>query len=115
MSTIMSVARFHIHAGRAEEFKALAAECVRLVRDRDPGTSLYEWFINGDETECVAIDRYSSSDAVFAHIGNVGATMRKLRKVSDVSVELLGSPSSALLEALQFKSGEVFARLDGIA
>ena len=115
MTAIMSVARFSIHPGKAQEFKTLAAECVRIVRERDPGTSLYEWFINGDETECVAIDRYASSEAVFAHIGNVGATMRRLRKVADVSVELLGSPSPALLEALQFKSGEVLARLDGVA
>ena len=114
MTTIMSVARFRIHPGKVREFKALAAECVRIVREREPETSLYEWFINSDETECIAIDRYASSDAVFAHIRNVGPTMRKLRQLADVSVELLGSPSDALIEALQFKSSAVFTLLDGL-
>jgi len=115
MSEIMSVARFRIQPGKAEEFKSLAAECIRIVRERDPATSLYEWFMNHDETECIAIDRYASSEAVFAHIANVGPTMRSLRKLADVSVELLGSPSAALVQALQFKSTEVYTRLAGLS
>jgi quinol monooxygenase YgiN len=114
MTTIMSVARFRIHPGKATEFKALSAECVRIVREHEPETSLYDWFMNPDETECIAVDRYASSDAVLAHIRNVGPTMRKLRHLADISVELLGSPSDALIEALQFKSSAVFKRLDGL-
>ena len=115
MSEIMSVARFRIHPGKAEEFKSLAAECVRIVRERDPATSVYEWFMSQDETECIAIDRYASSEAVFAHIANVGPTMRSLRRLADVSVELLGDPSAALVQALQFKSTEVYPRLVGLS
>jgi quinol monooxygenase YgiN len=114
MTRIISVARFRIRPGKADEFAALAAECVRVVRERDPATTLYEWFINADRTECIAIDSYASSDAVLAHIGNVGPTMRRIRHVADVSVELLGNPSSSLIEALQFKSSEVFGFLDGL-
>lgn len=115
MSRIMSVARFRIHPGKLEEFKTLAAECVRIVRERDPATSLYEWFINEEGSECIAIDSYSSSGAVLAHIRNVGPTMRKLRQLADVSVDLLGSPSSELLGALQFKSDGVFSLMEGLA
>jgi quinol monooxygenase YgiN len=111
----MSVARFRIHPGRTEEFAALASECIRLVRQHDPGTSLYEWFINEDRTECIAIDSYASSEAVLAHIRNVGPTMRRLRQLADVSVELLGSPSPALIEALSFKSDGIYRLLDGLA
>jgi quinol monooxygenase YgiN len=114
MAEIMSVARFSIHPGKTEEFKSLAAECVRIVRERDPATSLYEWFMNQDGTECIAVDRYASSEAVLAHIGNVGPTMRKLRSLAEISVELLGDPSAALVAALQFKSSEIFPRLDGL-
>jgi quinol monooxygenase YgiN len=114
MSRIMSVARFRIHPGRTEEFNVLAAECVRLVRQNDPATTLYEWFINDAQTECVAIDSYASSDAVLAHIRNVGPTMRKLRQLADVSVDLLGSPSAELLEALQFRSDGIYRLLDGL-
>ena len=115
MSRIMSVARFRIHPGKTEDFTTLAAECVRLVRQHDPGTSLYEWFINEGRTECIAIDSYASSEAVLAHIRNVGPTMRKLRQLADVSVELLGSPSPALIEALSFRSDGIYSLLDGLA
>ena len=114
MSRIMSVARFRIHPGKTSEFTALATECVRLVKQHDPGTALYEWFINDDRTECIAIDSYESSEAVLAHVRNVGPTMRKLRQLADVSVDLLGSPSPKLLETLQFKSDGIYALLDGL-
>jgi hypothetical protein len=40
--------------------------------------------------------------------------MRKLRQLADVSVELLGSPSPALLEALSFRSDGIYELLDGL-
>ena len=115
MSRIMSVARFRVHPGKLGEFKALAAECAALVRERDPGTSLYEWFCNEERSECIAIDSYSSSDAVIAHIRNVGPTMRRLRQLADVSVDLLGSPSAELMQTLQFKADGVFSFMEGLA
>ena len=114
MSGIMSVARFRIHAGKADEFRELARECVRIVREKDPGTTVYEWYMNGDGTECIAIDGYASPDAVFAHVRNVGATMRKVLKIADASVNLLGDAPQSLIEALQFKSEAVYGRLDGL-
>ena len=114
MQRVMSIARFRIHPGKADEFAALAEECVRLVRQHDPATLLYEWFINDDRTECIAVDSYATSEAVLAHIRNVGPTMRMLRQLADVSVELLGSPSPALLEALSFRSDGIYALLHGL-
>lgn len=110
----MSVARFRVHPGREAEFAALAAECVRLVREKDPGTTLYEWFLSPDRTECIAIDSYESSEAVIAHARNVGPTMRRIRSIADVEVELLGEPSPQLLETLQFTAKPAYPFLDGL-
>jgi quinol monooxygenase YgiN len=114
LAKIMSVARFRIHPGKLGEFKALAAQCVRLVRENDPGTTVYDWFINEEGSECIAIDSYNSSEAVLAHIKNVGPSMRELRQLAEVTAELLGSPSQALLDTLQFKSKGIYAYLDGL-
>jgi quinol monooxygenase YgiN len=111
----MSIARFRIHPGKTEDFTTLAAECVRLVRQHDPGTSLYEWFINEGRTECIAIDSYASVRSRACAYPERGPTMRKLRQLADVSVELLGSPSPALIEALSFKSDGIYGLLDGLA
>jgi quinol monooxygenase YgiN len=114
MGKILSVARFRIHPGKLDEFRRHAAECLRIVREKDPGTTLYEWFLNADQTECIAIDCYASSEDVIAHARNVGPTMRRLRETADMTVELLGDPSEHLLQTLQFRSDAVLTRLQGL-
>jgi quinol monooxygenase YgiN len=114
MGKILSVARFRIRPGKLPEFQQIAAECLQIVREKDTGTTMYEWFMNEDQTECIAIDCYESSEAVIEHAKNVGPTMRRLRDVADLSAEILGSPSEQLVKALQFKSEGIFARLQGL-
>lgn len=41
MSEIVGIARQKIHPGKFEEFKRLAAECMRSVREKDTGTLQY--------------------------------------------------------------------------
>ena len=41
MDALQVTARLTIHEGKLEEFKNLAAECMRSVRDRDSGTLQY--------------------------------------------------------------------------
>jgi hypothetical protein len=38
MNGIQVTARASIHEGKLEEFKVLAAECMRTVREQDSGT-----------------------------------------------------------------------------
>jgi quinol monooxygenase YgiN len=104
----MSVARFRIHPGKLQEFKNLSGRCVELVRAHDPATSIYDWFLNADQTECIAIDRYESSEAVLAHARNVGSVMRQIMQIADIEVEMLGSPSEQLLKTLQAPGIKVF-------
>lgn len=84
-------AKFKIHPGKTEEFKRLSRRCVEIVREREPGTLFYEWFMNADETECVAIDGYVDLDAVMDHVRNIGPTMRELMNISDRYLEILGA------------------------
>jgi len=88
---MFTYAKFKIHPGKAEEFKRLAQRCVQIVREREPGTLLYEWFMNADETECVALDAYVDLDAVMLHVQNIGPTMRELMSISDRHLEIYGA------------------------
>ena len=86
-------AKFKIHPGKTEEFKRLSRRCVEIVREREPGTLFYEWFMNADETECVAIDGYVDLDAVMDHVRNIGPTMRELiASCSKISRRISESP-----------------------
>lgn len=82
-------------------FKQLINEAVQISREKDPGTLQYEWFFNEDESACAIRERYASSEAMLAHMGNLGHVLGKLVEVGGglQGVEVLGDPSPELLAA----------------
>jgi len=99
---IYSYAKFSIHPGKLAEFKRLAGECSRIVNEEEPGTLFYEWFMNADETECVALDCYR-------HIRHIGPLMRSLMAISDRYLEIYGkNPFPVLGGTATSKSGEFY-------
>ena len=109
MDKIQVNARAAIHEGKLEEFKALAAECMRKVREKGAGTLQYDWFFNEAQTECVVRETYKDSEAVLEHIANLGASLGAILAISDCTFELLGSPSPKLLEAVTGLSLKVYS------
>lgn len=98
MSNLHVVARFKIHDGKLDEFKAVAAECKRIVREKDKNTLQYEWFLSSDQTECVVLERYTDSNGLLEHIAHVGAALGRLVAVADLAVESFGEHSEELIE-----------------
>ena len=109
MKAIHVTARGAIREGKLEEFKALAAECMRMVRETDSGTLQYDWFLNEAQVECVVLEAYRDSEAVLEHIANLGATMRAILTVCDWTFEVFGSPSAELVEAAAGLNPKVYA------
>ncbi len=99
MSALQVTVRLQIHQGKLAEFKEVAARCMQSVREKDTGTLQYDWFLSDDESVCVVREAYRDSDAVFEHIGNLGDAMGELLAVSDMELEVFGSPSPELVEA----------------
>jgi quinol monooxygenase YgiN len=98
MSELQVTARFTIHDGKLAEFKALAAECMKSVREKDTGTLQYDWFFDSDETVCVVRETYRDSAAVFEHIGNLGDTFGALLATADIDLEVFGTPTQELID-----------------
>jgi quinol monooxygenase YgiN len=109
MNKIQLTARAVIHEGKLDEFKALAAECMRTVREKDSGTVQYDWFFNEAQTECVVLEAYRDSQAVLEHNANIGATLGAILAISDCTFEVYGSPSPKLLEAAAGLSVKVYS------
>ena len=99
MSELRALARAKIHDGKLEEFKELAAECMRITRERDSGTLEYDWHFAPDMTECIVLERYRDSAAVLEHLQNLGETVRALFSAADVSLQVMGKPSAELMAA----------------
>ena len=80
------------------QFKEAAAAALEITK-AESGTRQYDWFFNQDETSCVVRETYEDSDAVLAHLNNVGDLLGKLMELgSGLEVEVFGTPSAKLLE-----------------
>jgi quinol monooxygenase YgiN len=114
MNSLQISARFSIHPGKLDAFKATAKACLACVREKEKDALRYDWFFNKDESECVVRETYASSDALLAHIGGLGDLMGDLLAASDLKVELYGTPSEALVQATEGMAIEVFDRYQSL-
>jgi quinol monooxygenase YgiN len=97
MSELLGIARFKFHEGKREEYLRLSDQAMEIVRTKDPGTLQYDLYLNGDQSECIFIERYRDSEAAIEHATNVGPLFAAvLATVSVVHGELLGEPSAEL-------------------
>jgi quinol monooxygenase YgiN len=89
----IQVTRLKIHDGKLEEFKRIAKKRMQSVRTKDSGTLLYDWFLSGDQYECVVHERYRDSNTVLERNANLRETLRELFETCSGSGEVFGSPS----------------------
>ena len=97
MSELLGIARFRFLEGKREEYLRLADQAMDIVRTKDSGTLGYDLYLNGDQSECMVIERYRDSEAAIEHAANLGHLFPAvLATVSVVHGELLGEPSTEL-------------------
>ncbi|HJR46272.1 MAG TPA: antibiotic biosynthesis monooxygenase [Actinomycetota bacterium] len=93
MSELMGIVRIKLHEGKLDEFKRLSAQCMEIVRAKDPGTLQYDTYINDDQSECIVVERFTDSEALIAHSENLADLMEAILATGSFSGELLGEPS----------------------
>ena len=115
MERVQTTATFpSISAAGLAEFKRVAAEALAVTKT-EPGTLQYDWFFSADESVCVVRETYADSDAVLAHLGNVGPLLAPLIDLGGgIKVEVFGSPSQQLLEATAALQPMVFGFSQGL-
>jgi quinol monooxygenase YgiN len=97
VSELLGIARFKFHEGKREEYLRLSDQALDLVRTKEFGTLGYDLYLNGDQSECMVIERYRDSQAAIEHAANLGHLFPAvLDTVSVVHGELLGEPSAEL-------------------
>ena len=77
-----------------EQGRSIHRDCVSCLTAtrRDPGTQSYEWYLNANRTECLVLEVYQDSNALLAHVGNLGDLLGRLMTVSDLAIEVCGDP-----------------------
>ena len=97
MSELLGIARFKFREGKREEYLRLSDQATEIVRTKEPGTLQYDLYLNGDQSECMFIERYRDSEAAMEHAANLGHLFPAvLATVSIVHGELLGDPNAEL-------------------
>ena len=97
ISAIMKIPK-----GKLDEFKELAAEIIRLSKEKDTGLLKYDIFISSDETESEIREEYKNSEALLEHMVNLRETLEKAFIDFPVDhVNIYGNPSQELLEAFK--------------
>jgi quinol monooxygenase YgiN len=114
MDAIQTSARFpKIQPAQLAEFKQLAGEALESARG-EAGTVQYDWFFSDDDTECVVRETYRDSEAVLAHLGNVGPLLGRMIDLGGgLELEVFGSPSAALRQAIAELQPAIYAHVQG--
>jgi quinol monooxygenase YgiN len=118
MSKIQVSAKIKIPEGMLEEFKQLAAECVKQVSRKERETLQYDWFLSSDNTECEIREMYESSQAVLVHQSNIREPLGVLFEKFGLphSLVIYGDPSRELMKYAK-SSGmkiKIFTLLQGL-
>ena len=116
MKNIQITAKFKIHQEKVEEFKKIAADCVVAVakNEKGKGAIQYDWFFSPDNSECIVREAYTDSNAVLAHMGNVGEMLGQLLAMSDFELEIYGNPSEELQKAAAALNPKVYSFYQGL-
>lgn len=108
MGELIGIVRFTFHDGMVEEYKRLSAEALEIVRAKEPGTLQYDVFLNEDESQAVAIERFTSSEALIEHGTNMAEISARVLATGTVEGELLGEPSAELRALLTGPEPQLF-------
>jgi len=114
MDRLKITARISLDPDQTDELESLARKCIERVRNEDPGTLQYDWFLREDRSECVVRETYEDSEALLAHLDNLGDLLEDLNRIGTVSVDLFGDPSDELLEAMSDTDTTVYGYIDGL-
>lgn len=91
-----------IKPGGLAGFKELAQKKVIPMVKSESGMLGYQWYFNEDESKCYTIEWLANSDAIMAHLGNVGEDLPKFFAFSDITrFEVFGNPNAQTKEALK--------------
>ena len=69
----MAAVRFSIHGrakdGSGDAYRDLAGRMTGFVKENEPGTTRYDWYL-ADDGATLNVDHYADSDALGTHLGN---------------------------------------------
>ena len=92
---VRSVSR--IHPGKADAYRAVAAEFCGLVEEREPRLLGFHIYVSEDRTSEVVVQIHPDADSMQHHLEVMGDKVRDTFAFTDFeSLEIYGEPNEAL-------------------
>lgn len=115
MDNIQFTATFpNVAADKLPEFKQNISAALEKVRT-ETGVHQYDWFFNADETVCVVRETYADSDAILAHVANVGALIGPMAEMGGgLQLEVFGAVSDEVAEGLAGLAPTMYSHFEGL-
>jgi len=109
-------AEFTIEKGKIEEFKKLIQDMSRIVKNNEPDTINYQFYLNRSETKCMVHETYTNSESTLAHIIGI-ASKTILPKIFNISklirLDVYGNLSEELQNVITSFDSQTFNRFTG--
>lgn len=100
MSNIAIRGTLRVHDNKRNDVRAVVEKCIARVRDNEPGTLRYDWYISEDRSTCIVFDTYKDSDAALFHMESLGPLVGELAALGALELDVHGEPSGKLKEAI---------------
>ena len=114
MSKLSYVLEFTVNDGMIEDFKTKAKSYIAAVRDSEPGTLGYNWYLQKDGQRCLLHETFTDSEALLTHLDNVGPSLPELLAFAPITrFEVFGTASEAVVSALASFGAVHFPHLGG--
>lgn len=116
MKPIQLVAKFDIQEGKSDTFREVVQLCIDKVNANEKGKGClqYDWYFGHQNKVCHVLESYKDSDAVMAHMANVGDLLGALLEISTLSGDIYGDLSPELEKALEGLDVKSFGYYNGI-
>jgi quinol monooxygenase YgiN len=111
-------AYFNIEKNNVEQFKKLIKEMSEVVETNEPETLEYRFYLNEDETKCVAHETYADSKAALTH-NDSAASKTILPSIFNICqlnrLDVYGNPSDELKMVLAGLNSQIFNLFTGFS
>ncbi len=103
------ILELQVDASGVKDFKKLMIELV-AVASLEPGTLIYEWYFNDDNSYCIINERYRDSAALLVHMQASAAYSERFLAVAKITrLTVLGNPDEPTRVALAGLKANYFA------
>lgn len=88
----------NVSSSNLAEFKKVATHALEIARG-EPGVLQYDWYFDDTQTVCIVRETYQDSEALLAHITNMGGMLNTLSELGGgCELEIFGDPSPLLVD-----------------